>query len=184
MVWSTTTDRTFSGSWNDQVSRGVLIEPRHAVSGFSGVLPVPPQVDLVPRKRHDIGVPHYDIFAGEQLVGVIGQPVPFAQREVWSWALNTVMVDNSIGIPIKGLSESLDKAKAYFRRRSTWKTGIVIHTKGNRLDNSYDFFNRQGRNRHSVIEECSKHRYINSRSVRRDRPAVTLGVFHTSPTQT
>jgi hypothetical protein len=45
-----------------------------------------------------VGVPHYDIFAGEQLVGVIGQPVSFAQREGWSWALNTIMVDVSIGI--------------------------------------------------------------------------------------
>ena len=42
---------------------------------------MPPHVDLVPKKRHDVDIPHYDIFAGEQLVGAIGQPVPFAQRE-------------------------------------------------------------------------------------------------------
>ena len=77
---------------------------------------MPPHVDLVPRNRHDIGVAHYDIFAGEQLVGVIGQPVPFAQREVWSWALNTIMVDGSIGIPIKGYAHKLDGAKGDFRK--------------------------------------------------------------------
>jgi len=64
---------------------------------------MPPHVDLVPKKRHDVDIPHYDIFAGEQLVGVIGQPVPFAQREVWSWSLNTIMVDGSLASRSKAM---------------------------------------------------------------------------------
>jgi len=76
----------------------------------------PPYVDLVPKLRTDLSYPQYDIFAGEQLVGVIHRNVPTATSEIWFWAINTVMVDSTVGAAMKGYNRGLDSAKADFRQ--------------------------------------------------------------------
>lgn len=75
-----------------------------------------PHVDLNPKMRADHGWPHYDVFAGEQLVGVIHRQIPTAATEVWFWTINTVLADSTVGAPMKGYTRSLNEAKADFRQ--------------------------------------------------------------------
>jgi hypothetical protein len=75
-----------------------------------------PHVELVPKRNQQRSYPHYDIFAGSQLVGVITVPVPGAPGDAWTWSINTICVDGSVNAPMKGYTHTLEEAKVHFRK--------------------------------------------------------------------
>ena len=78
-------------------------------------MPEPPHIDLVAKLNRAHARPDYDIFAGDQRVGRIYLMHQSSKAESWLWSLNSVMVDSTIGVPIKGYTDSLPKAQESFR---------------------------------------------------------------------
>ena len=78
-------------------------------------MPAPPHIDLVAKLNRAHARPDYDIFAGDQRVGRIYLMHQSSQAESWLWSLNAVTVDSTIGVPIKGSADSLQKAQEAFR---------------------------------------------------------------------
>ena len=74
-------------------------------------MPAPPHIDLVAKLNRAHARPDYDIFAGDQRVGRVYLMHTTSKSESWWWGLNEVMVDSTIGVPIKGYTDSLPKAQ-------------------------------------------------------------------------
>lgn len=83
-------------------------------------------VELVARRQADLeqGHANYHVYAGEQLVGCIYQQAPGH----WRWAINTVMVDATIGMPLSGYAADMAEAQAHlrpaFERWLEWATAV------------------------------------------------------------
>jgi hypothetical protein len=76
-----------------------------------------PHVDLVARRARDLhdGRPDYIIVAGGQVVGRMYLTQLAGAREAWEWAINTVLTDNRIGVPLTGFGEDFGDARRQFR---------------------------------------------------------------------